>query len=186
MKMVRFADLSFIGNESILKEHKIAFLCSRTCPAHIILKSYDWASEQREKGNCVISGFHSQIEKDVFHYLRKGDQPIILALARGLKKRLGPEVKQLLAGNRLLIISPFDESVRRITAETALKRNELMAELADEILVAHASKGGNIEKLIERNIQSGKRISTFDFEENRRLIKEGVEIYRDTSKRSSF
>ena len=54
---------SFVGNENLLKENKTAFLCSRKVPASVILKCYDWAIEQREKGNCVISGFHSQIEK---------------------------------------------------------------------------------------------------------------------------
>jgi len=41
-------------------------------PALVVLKCYDWAIEQREAGISVISGFHSLIEKDVFHYLLKG------------------------------------------------------------------------------------------------------------------
>jgi len=60
-------NINYMGNKEILKSHKIAFLCSRKCPADVILKSYDWAIEQREKGVCVISGFHSKIEKDVLH-----------------------------------------------------------------------------------------------------------------------
>ena len=79
-------NFNYIGNHEILNNRKIAFLCSRKCLASIILKSYDWAIEQREQGNCVISGFHSKIEKDVFHYLLKGNQPIILTEGRGLKK----------------------------------------------------------------------------------------------------
>lgn len=137
------------GNAEILKQHKVAFLCSRKCPANIVLKSYDWAIEQREKGVCVISGFHSKIEKDVFHFLLKGTQPIILALARGMRKRLEPELQAALDANRLLIIAPFNETVKRVTAETAFQRNRLMAELADEILIAYASKGGSLEKLID-------------------------------------
>jgi len=66
----------------------MAFLCSRQVPAEVVLKCYDWAIEQRNKGKCVILRFHSKIEKDVLHYLLKGTQPIILALARGLKRRL--------------------------------------------------------------------------------------------------
>lgn len=170
-------NLHCLGNKEILENHKIAFLCSRTCPAHIILKAYDWASEQREKGRCVISGFHSQIEKDVFYFLLKGTQPIILALARGLKKRIEPEVKKALEDRRLLMVTPFDESVTRITLETSMKRNELMTELADEIFIAHASKGGNIEKLIQKNIRNGKTVSTFDLEDNQHLIKEGAAVY---------
>ena len=50
-------NLHYIGNKQILEHYKVAFLCSRKCPADIILKSYDWAIEQREKGVCVISGF---------------------------------------------------------------------------------------------------------------------------------
>lgn len=169
--------VNYTGNRDILNLHKTAFLCSRTCPAHIVLKAYDWATEQREKDNCVISGFHSQIEKDVFHYLLKGDQPIILALARGMKKRIEPEIQKALGNNRLLILSPFDESVKRITAHTAQTRNELMAEIADEIFVAHASPGGNVEKLIHACLVNSKPISTFDMADNQHLIKEGVAVY---------
>jgi predicted Rossmann fold nucleotide-binding protein DprA/Smf involved in DNA uptake len=101
-----------IGNRELLNLHKTAFLCSRKCPADIVLKSYDWAIEQRDKGRCIISGFHSKIEKDVFHYLIKGDQPIIMVLERYLKKRYTPfdsEIKDALKANHLLIISQFSE-----------------------------------------------------------------------------
>ncbi len=145
------------GNADILKLGKTAFLCSRKCPANIVLKTYDWAIEQRNRGRCVISGFHSAIEKDVLHYLLKGAQPIILALARGIRKRWEPEIRTALSQNRMLAVTPFDETVIRVSQKTALKRNELMAELADEICIAHASEGGNLEKLM-RQIPEGKKI----------------------------
>jgi len=116
-----------------------------------VLKSYDWAIEQREKGNCIISGFHSKIERDVFHYLLKGNQPIILALARGLKKReTDKAILKALNDERLLIITPFDERVTRVTGITAQKRNEFIAKIADEIFIAHATKGGAIDLLISK------------------------------------
>lgn len=151
-----------LGNTDILKLRKTAFLCSRKCPADIVLKSYDWAIEQREKGVCVISGFHSKIEKDVLHYLLKGEQPLIIALARGFKKRLEPELKKALDNNRLLIITPFKEKAKRVTSETANHRNCLMAELADEIFIAYASKGGNLESLISEVLKTGKPIHILD------------------------
>ncbi len=143
-----------IGNLEILKLPKKAFLCSRTIPASIVLKCYDWAIEQRDQGNCVISGFHSQIEKDVFHYLLKGDQQIIIALARGLKRRIEPEIKQALDQSRILIVSPFKKEVKRITVETAKTRNQLMIDLADEITVGFMSTGGNLEKLLNQTKKS--------------------------------
>ncbi len=150
------AEFFTYGNTDILKQRKTAFLCSRQCPANIILKTYDWAVEQREKGICVISGFHSQIEKDVLHYLIKGEQPIIMALGRGMKKRWEPGIRKAVRENRLLIITPFAENVTWVTRETACKRNRLMVQLADEIFIAHASPGGNLEKLL-REMSKGKR-----------------------------
>ncbi len=141
------------GNIELLKINKTAFLCSRKIPASVVLKCYDWAIAQREAGNCVISGFHSQLEKDVLHYLLKGKQPIIVAMARGLKQKLEPELQQALDAGRLLIVSPFDETVKRVTEKTASIRNQMMIELADEVVVGFASEGGMLEKIIR---ESGK------------------------------
>lgn len=137
-----------IGNPELLKLSKTAFLCSRKVPASIVLKCYDWAIAQREAGNCVISGFHSQLEKDVLHYLLKGQQPIILVLARGLKKRVELEFEQPLNDGRMLIISPFESSVTRASEVTAATRNKLMIELGDELYIGHASAGGSLDKLL--------------------------------------
>ncbi len=137
-----------LGNESLLRLKKTAFLCSRKVPASAVLKCYDWAIEQREAGNCVISGFHSQLEKDVLYYLFKGKQPIIIALARGLKEKIEVELIKPLEEGRILIISPFDKSVKRVTEQTAEIRNRMMIELADNITVGYASKGGKLEALL--------------------------------------
>ncbi|MDX2129775.1 MAG: hypothetical protein SFU91_12140 [Chloroherpetonaceae bacterium] len=147
-----------IGNIELLKQSKTAFLCSRKIPASVVLKCYDWAIEQREKGNCVISGFHSQIEKDVLHYLLKGKQPIILALARGLKDKLEPEFEKPLEQGRLLIITPFVKSVKRVSSQNAEKRNLLMVKLADEIIVGYANVGGKLEVLLKSITKSFKRL----------------------------
>ncbi|MBI2469793.1 MAG: hypothetical protein HYV59_00915 [Planctomycetes bacterium] len=95
------------------------------------------------------------------YYLLKGNQPVILVLARGLKKRLEPELREALDKNRLLLISPSGEDVKRVTRETANRRNRLMAELADEIFVAYAANGGNIEKLLTDITVTGKSIPSF-------------------------
>ena len=137
-----------LGNEELLKNKMTAFLCSRKVPASIVLKCYDWAIARRNAGDCVISGFHSQLEKDVLHYLLKGTQPVILALARGLKDRLDPDLKIPLDEGRLLIITPFEKSVKKITAQTAQIRNQMMIDLADKITIGYASPGGLLEELI--------------------------------------
>ncbi|MBF0317495.1 MAG: DNA-processing protein DprA [Nitrospirae bacterium] len=144
------------GNMELLNLHKVAFLCSRKCPERVVLRAYEWAIEQRQKGVCVLSGFHSDIEKDVLYFLLKGTQPIILALARGFMKDIEPQLRRQIEKNRLLIITPFEETVKRVTAETAGLRNRLMLELADEIVVAYARKGGSLDTLVSEIMASGK------------------------------
>jgi len=141
--------MEYFGNKDLLKQSKTAFLCSRSIPASAVLKCYDWAIAQREAGNCIISGFHSQLEKDVFHYLLKGNQPIIIALARGLKEKIKPELIKPLEQGRILIISTFEKSVKRVTEQTAEIRNKMMIELADSITIGYASEGGKLESILK-------------------------------------
>lgn len=136
------------GNSELLKLKSTTFLCSRQVPANTVLKCYDWAIEQREKGNCIISGFHSTIEKDVLHYLLKGKQPIIIALARGLKEKIEPVFEKPLAEGRLLFITPFNKEIKRVTAQTAAVRNAMMIELADQITIGYANREGQLQKLL--------------------------------------
>jgi predicted Rossmann fold nucleotide-binding protein DprA/Smf involved in DNA uptake len=167
--------MKHVGNYQLVELPKTAFLCSRHVPASIVLRCYDWAIGQRNETRCVISGFHSQIEKDVLHYLLKGKQPIIVALARGLKTSYEPELADALTQGRLLIISPFPQSVTRASQESANRRNDLMAELADGIFVAYAQPRGNLERLVLRWLKKGKKLKTFDVPENRPLIEAGAE-----------
>jgi len=150
--------MQYLGNKDILESHKIGFLCSRKVPSVVILKTYDWAIEQREKGNCIISGFHSKIEKDVFHYLLKGTQPIILVLARGMKKRWEIEIAEALQKNRLLIISSFSEKVKRPTINSAIKRNKLILDLSDEVFVPYQADSGMIKTIL---LNTSKAVNTF-------------------------
>ena len=136
-----------LGNEELLRLHKIAFLCSRGCPAAVSVKSRNWALSQREQGNCVISGFHSRVEKDVLCQLLAGTQPVILALARGIMPRLAPDLQSALDAGLLLIITRYAESVTHACEDSCFQRNRLMMALADETVVAYASPGGKLERL---------------------------------------
>jgi predicted Rossmann fold nucleotide-binding protein DprA/Smf involved in DNA uptake len=152
-------NLTYLGNKEIIKLHKTAFLCSRRCPADVVLKSLDWAKGMKDRGKCVISCFHSHIEKDVFDILLRGTQPLILMLARGMKKKWPAEIRNAVSQERLLIISPFDESVTKITTKTAHKRNQIMVDMADEVFLAYSIEDGNLSNLLQ-SIKN-KKISSF-------------------------
>ncbi len=144
--------MDYYGNRDILQNHKVGFLCSRRCPAEVVLKSYDWAKEQRANGVTVMCGNHSQIEKDVFEILLKGKQPLILVLARGLMKQWPDAIIPEVEKGRLLVISPFDEKVTRVSSTTAETRNRHITELSDELVVGYVDRGGMLEKILAQEV----------------------------------
>ena len=97
--------VEYLGNQELLQLKKAAFLASSTISSDTVLQVYDWATEMRNRGECVVSGFSSKLEQDVLHFLLKGSQPIIIVLARKMYKVIPDELKEPLAQNRLLIIS---------------------------------------------------------------------------------
>ena len=124
--------VEYLGNQELLQLKKAAFLASCAISSETVLQVYDWATEMRNRGACVISGFSSKLEQDVLHFLLKGSQPIIIVLARKMYKVIPDELKEPLAQNRLLIIS-VSTAIRQ-SRVTAMARNKYVCEMADRIL----------------------------------------------------
>jgi predicted Rossmann fold nucleotide-binding protein DprA/Smf involved in DNA uptake len=88
--------LSAFGNLNLLALPKTALFCSARCPGQAILAAYDQAARWRDAGRCIISGFHSPVEKECLRILLRGSQPVIICPARSLEKmRLPADWKNL-------------------------------------------------------------------------------------------
>jgi predicted Rossmann fold nucleotide-binding protein DprA/Smf involved in DNA uptake len=144
------AQLSALGNPEWLTLPKTALFCSVKCPGSAILSTYDQAAKWRDSGRCVISGFHSPVEKECLDILLRGSQPIIVCPARTLPQRVPPEWRMPLTEGRMLVLSAFEATKSRKTEELATRRNEIVAALADELWFAHITPGGKMEKLALR------------------------------------
>jgi predicted Rossmann fold nucleotide-binding protein DprA/Smf involved in DNA uptake len=139
-----------LGNLDLLALPKTALFCSARCPGDAILRTYDQAAKWRDSGRCIISGFHSPVEKECLQILLRGAQPIIICPARSLPQRVPPEWKSPLAAGSMLVLSAFAAGENRVTADLATRRNELVAALADEVWFAHITPGGELERLARR------------------------------------
>ena len=140
-------DLTMLGDNSIWDLPKTAFLCSDKFSAGSVLKSYDWAAEMKRLGRCVMSGFQSKLESDVFELLLKGDSPLIWVLARGMFDRAPVKLREHITSGRLLIVSPFESAIKRIHRGLAFERNQFIVDNADEVVFAHIYSGGMLERL---------------------------------------
>jgi predicted Rossmann fold nucleotide-binding protein DprA/Smf involved in DNA uptake len=144
------SQLTALGNLDLLTLPKTALFCSARCPGDAILRACDTARQWRDENRCIISGFHSVVEKECLRILLRGIQPIIICPARSLPQRVFAEWQKSLADGRLLVLSCFNESERRVTTELAACRNELVVALADEVWFAHITPGGQMEQLAKK------------------------------------
>jgi len=153
--------IAAIGDIAILRVKTLALFCSVKCPGNLILQTYDAACALRDAGVTVIGGFHSPMEKECLTLLLRGTQPVVICPARGIEgMRVPGEWREPLAQGRLLILSPFDNRHRRPTEELSQRRNDFVAALADEVLVAYAAPGGKTDQFCRRILRWGKPLLT--------------------------
>lgn len=137
------AELILLGDKNLLRSRKTALFCSARTPGDAILRAHDAARRMRDEGVTVISGFHSPIERECLRILLRGRQPVIVCPARAIEAlRVPPHLRDAIATGRLLFLSPFVERPTRITRESSIRRNEVVAALADDAYIAHVSPGG--------------------------------------------
>lgn len=169
--------LSALGNVDLLTLPSIALFCSARCPGHAILATYDQAARWRDAGHCVISGFHSPVEKECLRILLRGTSPVIMCPARGMLSRIPTvpvDCRAAFDEGRLLLVSPFPDNVRRVTTETATIRNRFVAAMVTATVVAHAAPGSKMQSFCTDLLATGKPLYTFDHPSNTALIQAGA------------
>ena len=169
--------LYIVGEPTVLDRPKIALFCSVKCPGKLILETYDLAQRFRNEGVLVISPFHSPMEQECLRILLRSPSPVIWALARGLYRQIPSKpvnCRKAVAEGRLIMVTPFPDTVRHITAETATTRNQLVVGMADAVVVAHAAPGSKMEALCRDILAAGKPLYTFDHPANGTLLESGA------------
>ena len=134
--------LTGLGHQALLDVPMTAFFASRQCPGTAIRAATEWALQQAKTRQVVISGFHSPLEQSVLQLLLQARSPAVAVLARLLSgARLPAHWKTAITAGHLAVVSAADKSAR-LTTESALERNDLVARLAKTIVIAHASAAG--------------------------------------------
>jgi predicted Rossmann fold nucleotide-binding protein DprA/Smf involved in DNA uptake len=167
-----------LGDLNILRQKTLALFCSVKCPGNLILQTYDLARELRDAGVAVISGFHSPMERECLSLLLKGTQPVLWCPAKRLTgNRLPKEYAAPISDGRLLLLSPFEERIKRARQDIAVFRNEFVAALADRVFVAYAAPAGKTESFCKKILGWGKPLLTFNSPSNVTLLASGALPY---------
>jgi len=99
-----------------------------------------------EEARTKSSG--TPVEKECLRLFLRGPQPLVICPARGLDPfQLPGDWQPKFQRGELLIVSPFDATVRRPTKETAELRTRLVLALAKSRTIIHATAGGLLDQL---------------------------------------
>jgi REP element-mobilizing transposase RayT len=141
--VLRFGDLQFIGDTELLKLRKTAFLASRTASRRSLSPPPENGGDELRRdianAQCVISGFLSPLERDVFRFCTQRNIPTIHVLARGYDEGLS---RRRRAPPQQLIVTPFDSAIATINQPRAAWCNQFAMETADEIVIGHLNPEG--------------------------------------------
>ncbi len=171
--------LHCLGNSSLLQNKVMGFACSQYCPPSLILKIGDIFKVIRNCDYSIASGFHSPVEQEALQIIIRGTSPVIIMLARSLQgMRLKPEYRTLLDQDRLLLLSPFETDIKRISTASSLKRNSILAALSHTLFIPYAHPCGNLEQLCLELSQRHQIFYTLDSEYNRQLLAQGAKIFK--------
>ena len=89
-------------------------------------------------------------------------------------KTIPREFRPAVDEGRLLVVSPFPETVRHVTAKTAMARNRFVAGMAAAAMVPHAAAGSKMEALCREILTCEKPLYTFDHPANAALLQAGA------------
>ena len=162
MALVASADpvrVTAVGQASLLGLCKVAVFGSRHCPPERMLLAFDWARSLPECGTVLVGGFHSPIEQECLAIALRRHLPVIVCVGRSFSRmRPATEWREAVDDGRMLILSTFLPTARRLTEERSVERNYFAAALADEIAFVHAAPGGHTEQLKAAVANWGKSI----------------------------
>lgn len=151
--------VGFIGSDAPLRLFKVAVFCSRHCPPERMIAALDWARSLPDRGTALVGGFHSPMEQECLAIALRRKLPVVVCMARDLETmRLSSSWTGAINEGRMLLLSTFRPSDRRLTEERSHERNRFAAMLADEIFIIHADNGSRTEQLGDYARQRGKRI----------------------------
>ena len=163
------------GDLALLDGALTGFFCSVRCPGDIILKTYDLAKALRGVETTLIGGFQSPMEKEFLDVLLWGRVRVVICPARGLgNMRVPKNWRAPLADGRLLLLSFFDDNIRRPTAAIVARRNAYVAAVSNRILAAHAQQNSKTEALCKYALTSRKPVLTLDSPHNAHLMALGA------------
>jgi len=171
------ANLSYIGDTTLLKRKKISIIGSRKPNQYARYKTEELARKLSLSGVCIVSG--GAIGVDAISHKASGVNNTIIVAATGLDKRYPAINKNLIEDveNNGLVLSQFAKGSPS-TKYNFVLRNELVVALGDILIVTYADLKSGSMRSVEYALKMKKEIYVLshrigESEATNRLLQEG-------------
>jgi hypothetical protein len=136
----------FAGNRALLELPKTGFLASRGAEGFGV-------PNPSNPGEAIMSGFLSPMERAVFKAGLEQKRPLIWVKPWGLEDEKGMmhQTRAALDEGRLLILSPFAESIEAPSIRRAAWCNQYVLMHCDRMVVGHLNPGGMLACILSES-----------------------------------
>ncbi len=181
------AVIAQFGAEHVLQAPTLAVLNSRTIDERVVVASNVAVQAAIAQGFTLVSGGMKASHRIVAVAARAAAAPRVIVLDRGLFATFGASVDRDPFGlghargpfdrRRALALSPFRLGDHAV-AHNGKRRDEIVAALADVIVVVHARPGGVIERVCLEALDRGQVVLSW-YGENLGLVEAGATAIED-------
>lgn len=153
-----------IGNVTLMDLPLSAFFASRRCSGRAIRAAMDWAVVQARSKIPLIGGFHSPLEQSVLEIMLTAHAPVVIVIARKLQSACLPSAWRDAVQSGTLAVVSMDDTMQRLTAERAIRRNHWIAAHAARIVVAEAAPDGSLAACLAQWKSEGYHVNCLPVE----------------------
>ena len=153
-----------IGNVALIDLPLTAFFASRRCSGRAVRAAMYWAVEQARIKTPLIGGFHSPLEQSVLEIMLIAHAPVVIVIARELQSaRLPAAWRDAVQSGAVAVVS-MDNTMQRLIAERAMRRNHWIAAHATRIVVAEVASGGSLAACLAKWKSEGYQVNCLPVE----------------------
>jgi predicted Rossmann fold nucleotide-binding protein DprA/Smf involved in DNA uptake len=167
--------LWYLGNTFLLSQPLVGIVSARAVDSNLSLSSAALLTQLARLQATFIGGWHSPLETESLRILLSQAPRTIICLAKSVNRfAFLQELKTLLNQDRLLLLTHCSPRAKRISRDAAIRRNHLVAGLAQVVLVLVAPEGSTTFKLARSAINLRKPVFAIEHPINENLLAFGA------------
>ncbi|HWP24099.1 MAG TPA: DNA-processing protein DprA [Candidatus Binatia bacterium] len=165
-----------LGAPAIQARKLLGIICARQIDSDLALKSSRLVEELALCNELAfVGGWHSPAEKGAFRILSSRGAPLVFCLAKALDHVvLSQDLDRRVSQGQVLLLTHCSSRARRISRQASLRRNQVVAGLADAVVFLSAPAESASWRLATSALRHGKPVFAPDHRINKEILSCGA------------